>query len=242
MCYKGGKNKLRFKFVEENENLSKENKKSTIVLSVVKRWSALLSHTLKRKISITEPVFAVLPFKDVEWKSTGVAETRADAKAVTRLLQSARWPPGRSLGALLVFYDPVALMMSDEAIVLTGLLLGLNVIDSNLCIKVRYQCLLWVKVEGRLMMPWSKLFNTWLFHGKWRHGCLKCFPLTKQMLQASLKSELITRKPVTDSLTYNTKLIWFYLKWKREACDNEACRTHRRRLFAYKSVPWPQRF
>jgi hypothetical protein len=43
---------------------------------------------------------------------------------------------------LVHFYEPVALMMSDEAIVLTGLLLGLNVIDSNLCIKVHYLHLL----------------------------------------------------------------------------------------------------
>ncbi|CAG0919405.1 unnamed protein product [Notodromas monacha] len=41
---------------------------------------------------------------------------------------------------LVHFYDPIALMMSDDAIVLSGLLLGLNVIDSNLCIKFWKLC------------------------------------------------------------------------------------------------------
>ncbi|CAG7821442.1 unnamed protein product [Allacma fusca] len=33
------------------------------------------------------------------------------------------------------FYEPIALMMSDEAVVLSGLLVGLNVIDCNFCLK-----------------------------------------------------------------------------------------------------------
>lgn len=37
---------------------------------------------------------------------------------------------------LLDFYEPDALMMSEEAIVIMGLLVGLNVIDCNLCVKV----------------------------------------------------------------------------------------------------------
>lgn len=35
------------------------------------------------------------------------------------------------------YFEPDALMMSEEAIVIVGLLVGLNVIDCNLCIKVR---------------------------------------------------------------------------------------------------------
>jgi RUN and FYVE domain-containing protein 1 len=35
------------------------------------------------------------------------------------------------------YYEPEALMMSEEAIVIMGLLVGLNVIDCNLCVKVR---------------------------------------------------------------------------------------------------------
>jgi len=38
---------------------------------------------------------------------------------------------------LFEFYEPIALMMSDEAPVLAGLLVGLNVIDCNICLKVR---------------------------------------------------------------------------------------------------------
>lgn len=34
------------------------------------------------------------------------------------------------------FYEPGALMLADEAIVIMGLLVGLNVIDCNLCVKV----------------------------------------------------------------------------------------------------------
>lgn len=34
------------------------------------------------------------------------------------------------------YFEPDALMMSDEAIVIMGLLVGLNVIDCNLCVKV----------------------------------------------------------------------------------------------------------
>lgn len=34
------------------------------------------------------------------------------------------------------YFEPDALMMSDEAVVIVGLLVGLNVIDCNLCIKV----------------------------------------------------------------------------------------------------------
>lgn len=38
---------------------------------------------------------------------------------------------------LLEFYEPFALMMSEEAVILSGLLVGLNVIDCNFCLKVR---------------------------------------------------------------------------------------------------------
>lgn len=34
------------------------------------------------------------------------------------------------------YFEPDALMMSDEAIVVMGLLVGLNVIDCNFCVKV----------------------------------------------------------------------------------------------------------
>lgn len=34
------------------------------------------------------------------------------------------------------YFEPDALMMSDEALIITGLLIGLNVIDCNLCVKV----------------------------------------------------------------------------------------------------------
>lgn len=37
---------------------------------------------------------------------------------------------------LVDYFEPDALMMSDEAIVIVGLMVGLNVIDCNLCIKV----------------------------------------------------------------------------------------------------------
>lgn len=33
------------------------------------------------------------------------------------------------------FYEPGALMMEEEGLVMEGLLVGLNVIDANLCIK-----------------------------------------------------------------------------------------------------------
>ena len=34
------------------------------------------------------------------------------------------------------FYEPGSLLLSDEAVILLGLLLGLNVVDCNLCLKV----------------------------------------------------------------------------------------------------------
>ena len=34
------------------------------------------------------------------------------------------------------FYEPGALLLCDEAVILLGLLLGLNVVDCNLCMKV----------------------------------------------------------------------------------------------------------
>lgn len=34
------------------------------------------------------------------------------------------------------FYEPIALMMSDDAVILSGILVGLNVIDCNFCLKV----------------------------------------------------------------------------------------------------------
>lgn len=40
--------------------------------------------------------------------------------------------------ALVEYFEPDALMLSDEAIVIIGLLVGLNVIDCNLCVKVRH--------------------------------------------------------------------------------------------------------
>lgn len=38
--------------------------------------------------------------------------------------------------ALAEYFEPDALMLSDEAIIIIGLLVGLNVIDCNLCVKV----------------------------------------------------------------------------------------------------------
>lgn len=38
------------------------------------------------------------------------------------------------------FFEPDALMMSEEANVIEGLLTGLNVIDCNLCVKVTVEC------------------------------------------------------------------------------------------------------
>ena len=35
------------------------------------------------------------------------------------------------------FYEPRALLRSDEAALVTGLLLGLNIVDCNLCVKVK---------------------------------------------------------------------------------------------------------
>lgn len=40
---------------------------------------------------------------------------------------------------LVDYFEPDALMMSDEAIVIVGLMVGLNVIDCNLCIKARFK-------------------------------------------------------------------------------------------------------
>ena len=34
------------------------------------------------------------------------------------------------------FYEPRALLRSEEASIVTGLLLGLNIVDCNLCVKV----------------------------------------------------------------------------------------------------------
>lgn len=39
-------------------------------------------------------------------------------------------------GMMLDFYEPDALMMSEESVIIMGLLVGLNVIDCNLCLKV----------------------------------------------------------------------------------------------------------
>lgn len=39
------------------------------------------------------------------------------------------------------YFEPDALMMSEEATIIVGLLVGLNVIDCNLCIKVSVKCL-----------------------------------------------------------------------------------------------------
>lgn len=38
------------------------------------------------------------------------------------------------------YFEPDALMMSEEAIVIMGLLVGLNVIDCNFCVKVSCVC------------------------------------------------------------------------------------------------------
>jgi len=38
--------------------------------------------------------------------------------------------------ALREFYEPIALMISDDAVILSGILLGLNAIDCNFCLKV----------------------------------------------------------------------------------------------------------
>lgn len=38
------------------------------------------------------------------------------------------------------YFEPHALMLNDEAVIITGLLVGLNVVDCNLCVKVQLQC------------------------------------------------------------------------------------------------------
>lgn len=49
---------------------------------------------------------------------------------------------------LVDYFEPDALMMGEEAIIIVGLMVGLNVIDCNLCIKARfiklsyYKCIL----------------------------------------------------------------------------------------------------
>lgn len=49
------------------------------------------------------------------------------------------------------YYEPDALLMSEEIIVIVGLLLGLNVIDCNLCVKVRYVCFNFILNSRNLM-------------------------------------------------------------------------------------------
>lgn len=39
---------------------------------------------------------------------------------------------------LVDYFEPDALMMSDEVVIIIGLMVGLNVIDCNLCIKARF--------------------------------------------------------------------------------------------------------
>lgn len=49
---------------------------------------------------------------------------------------------------LVDYFEPDALMMGEEAFIIVGLMVGLNVIDCNLCIKARtielsyYECIL----------------------------------------------------------------------------------------------------
>ena len=40
------------------------------------------------------------------------------------------------------FYEAGSLMLADEAIVIMGLLVGLNVIDCNLCVKVSFDMII----------------------------------------------------------------------------------------------------
>lgn len=49
--------------------------------------------------------------------------------------------------ALIEYFEPDALMLSDEAIVIIGLLVGLNVIDCNLCVKVNALFVLFYLVQ-----------------------------------------------------------------------------------------------
>lgn len=41
-----------------------------------------------------------------------------------------------SEGLLQEYYEPKALLRSEEAVIITGLLTSLNVVDCNLCLKV----------------------------------------------------------------------------------------------------------
>lgn len=36
------------------------------------------------------------------------------------------------------YFEPHALMLNEEAVIITGLLVGLNVVDCNLCVKVKH--------------------------------------------------------------------------------------------------------
>lgn len=36
------------------------------------------------------------------------------------------------------YFEPHALMLNEEAVIITGLLVGLNVVDCNLCVKVNH--------------------------------------------------------------------------------------------------------
>lgn len=37
------------------------------------------------------------------------------------------------------YFEPHALMLNEEAVIITGLLVGLNVVDCNLCVKVSFR-------------------------------------------------------------------------------------------------------
>lgn len=50
--------------------------------------------------------------------------------------------------ALVEYFEPDALMLSDEAIIIIGLLVGLNVIDCNLCVKVNLSFFVLFHVVG----------------------------------------------------------------------------------------------
>lgn len=50
------------------------------------------------------------------------------------------------------YFEPHALMLNEEAVIITGLLVGLNVVDCNLCVKVNIYARYFNRILARLQI------------------------------------------------------------------------------------------
>lgn len=140
------------------------------------------------------------------------------------------------------YFEPDALMLSDEAIVIIGILVGLNVIDCNLCVKVY-----WMLKSGlEAFLHTAQFFRKriWIVRREWSISrCIYGRPRTSRPIQTMRSRATIWRPFWTRRITLRN-WIGTWSKWfliKKSVLFMFFCTVVRpSRIYNPKSSHWPR--